>query len=471
MLIIMKKKIISKDNANENNNEENDIENGFGNNNENIQNKEDKDEGIQQGDNENGYEEENNQNNQGNEYNSNNNSGGNKSINIGSNHEVEVNNNIIRNNNLENNNSSEKENIENKNNENKDITQKENIEDNINSDEKINLARNINLDNGININKDINKEKKTNNNFSSIHRNKKFNINNKYNDNENDTNAISIKASNIIEDKFNIDQNQKGNTNAFQIYNKTNANQNKVYNINEYNSFSNYSLATPKKNEENYFYNDKINYTYKPKEIKTEQKKPIIYSCMNIKNELSKSKDSTFKISRDKYNPLEGNIFLDRTELELISNRIHGKKYKIYFNLLYRASQDKDNCSVFHKNCDKNQTTLILIETNKGHRFGGFTKRTWSGKGNEKFDNDAFIFSLNQKRIYNVIKGRNAIGCYPSCGPVFCGAFKIYDNAFSKGGCTYPKGLNYETIQDFELTNGEEKFGVKEIEVYEVKIA
>ena len=70
-----------------------------------------------------------------------------------------------------------------------------------------------------------------------------------------------------------------------------------------------------------------------------------------------------------------------------------------------------------------------------------------------------------------MIKGKNAIGCYPICGPIFCGAFKIYDNAFSKGGCTFTKGLNFETLEDFELTNGEEKFGVKEIEVYEIKIA
>ena len=237
-------------------------------------------------------------------------------------------------------------------------------------------------------------------------------------------------------------------------------------------SFSNYSVYTPKKiEEEKYFYNDKINYSYKPKKIINVQKKPEIYNSKSIAYELSKSNDSAVKKARDNYSPLQGNIILDKSELELISNRIHGKKYRIFFNLLYKASQDKDNSSAFHKKCDSNQTTLILIETNKGYRFGGFTKRTWKGNGNEKLDNDAFIFTLNKKKIYNVIKGKNAIGCYPICGPIFCGAFKIYDNAFSKGGCTFTKGLNFETLEDFELTNGEEKFGVKEIEVYEIKIA
>ena len=41
-------------------------------------------------------------------------------------------------------------------------------------------------------------------------------------------------------------------------------------------------------------------------------------------------------------------------------------KYKIIFNLLYKASEDEDKSSIFHKNCDRAQTTLILVETKKG---------------------------------------------------------------------------------------------------------
>ena len=303
------------------------------------------------------------------------------------------------------------------------------------------------------------------------------NLNNQPNnevDNDNYMNIKNIKVINLTEDKYDINQNQKGQYNNYQEYKKTNSCINIIYNINESMSFSNYSVSTPKKiEEENYFYNDQINYTYKPKRIKTEQPKPVIYNSKNISYELTKSKSNeyTLKKSRDNCSPIEGNIIRDLSELDFISNRIHGKKYKIYFNLLYKASQDKDNSLDFHKKCDSNQTTLVLVETKNGIRFGGFTKRTWRGKGNEKFDNDAFIFSLNKRRIYNVIKGKNAIGCYPNCGPAFCGAFKIFDNAFTKGGCSFANGLNYEINQDFELTNGEEKFEVKEIEVYEIKIA
>ena len=89
----------------------------------------------------------------------------------------------------------------------------------------------------------------------------------------------------------------------------------------------------------------------------------------------------------------------------------------------------------------------------------------------EKADNEAFLFSLNKMKIYNIVKGNKAIGCCPKLGPFFVGGFKIFDNCLTKGGCTFVKGLNYELDRDFELNNGEENFKIKDLEVYEIKIA
>ena len=47
---------------------------------------------------------------------------------------------------------------------------------------------------------------------------------------------------------------------------------------------------------------------------------------------------------------------------------------------------------------------------------------------------------------------------------------RINDNALDRGGTTFEKGLNFNTEEDFELTDGERTFNVKEIEVYEVII-
>ena len=226
----------------------------------------------------------------------------------------------------------------------------------------------------------------------------------------------------------------------------------------------------------NYYYNDQVNSTYKPSPpTRKKEKEKEKIKIKNHKNKnLSCVINSTKKAKkpRENYNPLEGSIIKDQNELNILTYRIHGNKYNIIFNLLYKASEDKDKSSIFHRKCDQAQTTLVLIETKKGVRFGGFTKRTWRGVSTEKFDNDAFLFSLDKRQIYNLIKGKNAIGCYSDFGPIFSGGFKIFDDFFKNGGCIFvDKEKNYKLSQNNELTGGEEKFEINEIEVYEIKIA
>jgi hypothetical protein len=72
-------------------------------------------------------------------------------------------------------------------------------------------------------------------------------------------------------------------------------------------------------------------------------------------------------------------------------------------------------------------------------------------------------------KIYNIIPGENAIGCYPKFGPVFLGCqIRIYDRFFENGGTTFEKGANYDTEEDYELSGGLKSFQVKDIEVYSV---
>ena len=166
------------------------------------------------------------------------------------------------------------------------------------------------------------------------------------------------------------------------------------------------------------------------------------------------------------------NIFHSTEELKLLIrkiNKISKINKKITLNLIYKATADSDRADVFHKKCDKAKNTLVLIETDKGKRFGGYTSVNWKGECVCKKDKNAFVFSLDKMKIYENIPGEDAIGCYPKFGPVFLGCqIRIYDNAFKKGGTTYEKGLNYRTTEDFELTGGDRVFYVKEIEVYEV---
>ena len=143
----------------------------------------------------------------------------------------------------------------------------------------------------------------------------------------------------------------------------------------------------------------------------------------------------------------------------------------VNFFLIYRASEHGDSAKKFHEKCDNHEMTLILVETTKGVRFGGFTTKTWDGNCVKKIDNNAFVFSIDKNKIYDVHNNDFAIGAYPKFGPVFFGCqIRIYDEFFKKGGTTCHRGLNYNTKIDYELNNGEQSFIVKEIEVYDVEV-
>ena len=159
------------------------------------------------------------------------------------------------------------------------------------------------------------------------------------------------------------------------------------------------------------------------------------------------------------------------SEIDEIISKIQDKLLKgAKFNLIYRAFNDGDKARTFHEKCDNHQMTLVLIETSEGVRFGGFTRKTWDGKNIKKIDNDAFVFSIETGKCFDVTKNEPAIGCYPKFGPVFFGCqIRIYDEFFTKGGTTCLKGLNYNTKKDYELNNGIRSFIVKDIEVYEIE--
>ena len=140
------------------------------------------------------------------------------------------------------------------------------------------------------------------------------------------------------------------------------------------------------------------------------------------------------------------------------------------FTIIYKASELGDRAMTFHQKYDDIDISLILIETEKGVRFGGFTTKSWNGNCVQKIDNDAFVFSIDKNKIYEVIKNEMAIGCYPKFGPVFFGCqIRVYDNFFNKNSTTCHKKLNFKTNEDYELNNGEQFFTVKDIEVYKVE--
>jgi hypothetical protein len=95
------------------------------------------------------------------------------------------------------------------------------------------------------------------------------------------------------------------------------------------------------------------------------------------------------------------------------------KKWK----LIYRGSKDGFEASSFHLKCDKQPNTLIIIKSEHGNVFGGYTEQDWTSTESSKTDNNSFIFSLinkdNKPLKLKCLDALKAICCSFDHGPIF----------------------------------------------------
>ena len=285
--------------------------------------------------------------------------------------------------------------------------------------------------------------------------------NNRYNEIKNshdtimdDINNLSNEVNNL---KYSINKMKNSNNNLIHNYNqnqyqKTNGNfTNEILLKQEIERLSN-QLNKIKNNS----YNQKL-IKVKMEELQRENQN-LKLQINNLRNYNNNSKLA------------QGDIIHNVKEKQLILRKLYTNFSYIIVHLIYKATVDTDKAEAFHRNCDRAKNTLVLIESGNGKRFGGFTSCHWKGNSIIKKDNFSFLFSLDKMEIYNVFPGEDAIGCFPNLGPFFCGPqIKINDDAFTNGGSTAKKGLNYKTNEDYELTGGLPVFSILEIEVYSVQ--
>ena len=65
--------------------------------------------------------------------------------------------------------------------------------------------------------------------------------------------------------------------------------------------------------------------------------------------------------------------------------------------LLYRGSENNFLSSKFHKLCDDHGPTIIIIKSNWGNIFGGYTSIKWSSDVGYHKDNKSFLFLIRSK--------------------------------------------------------------------------
>ena len=119
--------------------------------------------------------------------------------------------------------------------------------------------------------------------------------------------------------------------------------------------------------------------------------------------------------------------------------------------------------------------TISLIKSGNNRIFGGFTKAEWTNKkGKIKLkDENAFLFSLDNKEKYNILKSDIAISCYPDNFTLVYGnkddryGIRLFSNFLQKTCYENLSNKVYNVTSDYCLT-GYNKFNVQEAEVFQV---
>ena len=117
----------------------------------------------------------------------------------------------------------------------------------------------------------------------------------------------------------------------------------------------------------------------------TEDSLRMIDNEDEIRNDLNliQCKDTSIRLKISRY-------YLKNPSEYLVTTQIIDKRYDgclrewigdYDMKLLYRASEHGYTAESFHEYCDAKGPTLVIIKSEGGWIFGGYTTQSWSGKG------------------------------------------------------------------------------------------
>ena len=193
-------------------------------------------------------------------------------------------------------------------------------------------------------------------------------------------------------------------------------------------------------------------------EEKIKQFEPMFEEYLNKKKEEKEEKEKMKKM-------FEESQILNENEKKLLIEWLPYKPKDI--NLLMNSKIDGYTTKVIQNKCAGKKPTYAIIKTKKGYKFGGYTTKLWEG-GQIKDDN-AFVFSLNKKKKYSILKPEYALGFDINSWWGFGYSYNaIVINDDSNSG-NYVGNGTYDIPEKNELNGGERNFTVKSFEIYQVE--
>jgi len=227
--------------------------------------------------------------------------------------------------------------------------------------------------------------------------------------------------------------------------------------------------------------NEKATTLMKKVELEIDNLKKLIFNGNNLKFNKNNEKISESTLGELKIEQFSSSILRG---VEKIKDLMILCEFPVdqKWNLIYRASQDGFEAANFHSECDNKPNTLVIIKSENGNIFGGYTEQSWLCETGwvYKADPKSFIYSLinlDNKPLKIKCSNNESIGCKATWGPTFGKGEKfsdifITDNSntrlsYSNLGSSYihpdyAKGSN----EAKSFLAGSTKFKVLEIEVY-----
>ena len=196
-----------------------------------------------------------------------------------------------------------------------------------------------------------------------------------------------------------------------------------------------------------------------------------------MKVEIKVFKDEKLKNKIDLFPGDDSKIIFSMSDIQFIIDYIKeaDKSFKFKnLKLLYRGSRDGDRTKTCHQLCDNKQNVLIIIQSDIGNIFGGYSKIGFkvNNKAEYLVDNNCFLFSYEYKNIYPSVKDKQNI-CHISdyCGLCFTGSLGFFDKFMNSND----NWIDKSNIQDHfnrlnepcEMNGGKNKFRIQELEVFQ----
>ena len=181
-----------------------------------------------------------------------------------------------------------------------------------------------------------------------------------------------------------------------------------------------------------------------------------------------KEKEKRTKELYESYDINKSNI-INKDEIDLIIRWIDYKNPS-KIKLLLDSKIDGDVIETFLSKCEGKYPTIVLIKTTKGKRFGGYSSIPWRvTNGSYDTDVNSFIFSLDKKKKYKILKPEKAIITNTHYFTFADGeGFRINQNCTSQNKNYSEDNNKVYSTNKYEL-NGERNFTVSSYEVYQIE--